>query len=385
MTQTANDRKSTAKERKQYRRGQRQQERLLRQARRRRERFIMSGCLLGVVLVLLAGIGIWQYPHIVALFRPPVHPKPVVSHSSSFSSSCSVAPTSPVAYASTPSAGPSAPPSAATEPATLANGIQCIDLKVGSGTAAELGAVLSVQYTGWLASNDLKFISSYDRHLPNQVVLGQHQVIKGWEQGLIGIKAGGIRRLIIPPALAYGTKGDQQSHPQIPPDATLIFDVAVPKVEACPAATGTNFYSATPTPNPATPAVGPVIATGPTTIPPVSTTPVELLDGLKCVDLKVGSGPQAQDGSVISFEYTVWLLNGKKVDSSYQDKGHPFSITVGKGEAIKGVDEALRGMRAGGTRRIIIPPALGYGAKGLPPLVPPNAALILDITVVSVQ
>jgi len=384
MTQTVNDQKSTAKARKQYRRGQRQQERLLRQAQRRRQR---RASMIGVVLVVLIGIGIWQYPHLVPLFQPPAHSKHVSAHSSMpTSSSCSVASSSPAVYASTPAAGPSTPPDVATEPATLANGIQCIDLKVGSGTAAQLGAVISVQYTGWLASNSLKFISSYDGHKPPvEIPLGQQRVIKGWGQGLIGTKAGGIRRLIIPPDLAYGTQGDHGLNTTIPPNATLIFDVAVLKVVVCPAATGTNFYTAPPTPNPATPLVGPVIATGPATLPPVSTAPTELIDGIKCVDLKVGSGPQVQYGSVISFEYTGWLLNGKKFDSTYEHSGHPFSMTVGKKQAIQGFEEALVGMRAGGTRRVIIPSSLGYGAQGVPSKVPPNATLIFDITVLNVQ
>lgn len=387
MTQTLDGQKDTPQPQKQYRPGQRQQERLMRLARRRRQRMIIGASLLGVVLIALAGVGIWQYPRIIALYP---HPAKAVGKPTNYA--CSVDAASSSLYTPVPAAGPAAPPTIKTAAGTLSSdGLQCIDLKVGSGTTAQVGSALSVQYTGWLKQDGQKFDSSFDRHAqPISVLLGQNQIIKGWEEGLIGIQAGGIRRLIIPGALAYGNQGQAQSNPPIPPNATLIFDIIVQSIHACPVATANNVYNSTPTPNPATPVIGPVVAStpaaGPLAPPPVTTPPGMLLDGLTCIDLNVGSGPAAQSGSALTVQYTGWIAaNGKKFDSSYDHGGQPFSVTLGQGKIIKGFEEGLIGIKAGGTRRLIIPGALAYGAQGRPPTIPPNATLIFDVTVVSVK
>ncbi|OLB46590.1 MAG: peptidylprolyl isomerase [Ktedonobacter sp. 13_2_20CM_53_11] len=107
---------------------------------------------------------------------------------------------------------------------------------------------------------------------------------------------------------------------------------------------------------------------------------------MQCLDLKVGSGKVAQQGSTVSVEYTGWLQsNGKKFDSSYDHGGQPFSVTpLGQASVIPGWNEGLVGMKVGGVRRIIIPAALGYGAQGNQ-AIPPNATLIFDVTVLSIQ
>src|SRR5258708_39107400 len=114
MTQTGNGRNGTPPPQKQYRPGQRQQERLSREARRRRRRMVIRASLLGVALIVLAGIGIWQYPHGVALFqKPPAKPN---KHVNVISPSCSVATTSSSLYTPTPHADPAAPPTVTTHP-----------------------------------------------------------------------------------------------------------------------------------------------------------------------------------------------------------------------------------------------------------------------------
>lgn len=95
------------------------------------------------------------------------------------------------------------------------------DLKVGTGADALTGKKVSVHYTGWL-TNGTKFDSSINRGNPFEFVLGKGQVIKGWDQGVVGMKIGGKRKLTIPPELAYGTRG---AGGLIPPNATIIFEV----------------------------------------------------------------------------------------------------------------------------------------------------------------
>jgi FKBP-type peptidyl-prolyl cis-trans isomerase FkpA len=109
---------------------------------------------------------------------------------------------------------------------TLASGLQYEDDLVGTGAEARCGQHVTVHYTGWLQAADggrgEKFDSSIDRGEPLRFPLGSGHVIRGWDDGVEGMRAGGTRTLIIPPSLAYGADGSGRA---IPPDATLIFQV----------------------------------------------------------------------------------------------------------------------------------------------------------------
>jgi FKBP-type peptidyl-prolyl cis-trans isomerase len=103
-----------------------------------------------------------------------------------------------------------------------ATGLKYQDLKVGEGAEAVAGKAVEVHYTGWLEESGKKFDSSVDRGKPFSFRLGAGQVIKGWDQGVAGMKVGGKRKLIIPSALGYGRAGAGEV---IPPNATLVFEV----------------------------------------------------------------------------------------------------------------------------------------------------------------
>jgi peptidylprolyl isomerase len=104
---------------------------------------------------------------------------------------------------------------------TTESGLKYRDIIEGIGRTPQKGQRLIVHYTGYL-ENGKEFDSTYDKDKPFEFVLGSGQVIKGWEEGLATMKAGGKRKLIIPPQLAYGIKGFKNS---IPPNATLIFEI----------------------------------------------------------------------------------------------------------------------------------------------------------------
>ena len=104
---------------------------------------------------------------------------------------------------------------------TTSSGLKYVDQVVGTGDAAVVGKTASVHYTGWL-ENGKKFDSSVDRGQPFSFPLGAGRVIKGWDEGVQGMKVGGKRKLTIPSDLGYGSRG---AGGVIPPDATLIFDV----------------------------------------------------------------------------------------------------------------------------------------------------------------
>ena len=104
--------------------------------------------------------------------------------------------------------------------------------------------------------------------------------------------------------------------------------------------------------------------------------------GLQYEDTNVGSGAPAQAGQQVSVHYTGWLYNdsikGAKFDSS-KDRNDPFGFRLGAGQVIKGWDEGVQGMKVGGARTLVIPPELGYGARGAGGVIPPNATLMFDV------
>lgn len=115
---------------------------------------------------------------------------------------------------------------------------------------------------------------------------------------------------------------------------------------------------------------------------------ITMESGLAYVDEKVGTGTEATDGQRVSVHYTGWLNEngnkGSKFDSSLSG-GKPFVFSLGAGMVIKGWDEGVAGMKIGGKRTLMIPSALGYGARGAGGLIPPNADLIFDVELLDVK
>lgn len=106
--------------------------------------------------------------------------------------------------------------------------------------------------------------------------------------------------------------------------------------------------------------------------------------GLKYLELTEGDGDIAQPGHRVTVHYTGWLESGEKFDSS-RDRDDPFTFPLGRGHVIQGWDLGVEGMRVGGSRRLTIPPHLGYGTRGAGGVIPPNAVLIFDVELLGVQ
>jgi peptidylprolyl isomerase len=110
--------------------------------------------------------------------------------------------------------------------------------------------------------------------------------------------------------------------------------------------------------------------------------------GLQITDIKVGTGPTPQPGQICVMHYTGWLYQdgakGKKFDSSV-DRKEPFEFTIGRRQVIGGWDEGVASMKVGGKRTLIIPPSLGYGARGAGGVIPPNATLIFEVELLDVK
>jgi peptidylprolyl isomerase len=119
-----------------------------------------------------------------------------------------------------------------------------------------------------------------------------------------------------------------------------------------------------------------------------SAKPVTTSSGLQIIDTAPGTGASPRAGQTAVVHYTGWLYEngakGKKFDSSV-DRNEPFSFPIGQGQVIRGWDEGVASMKVGGKRTLIIPPALGYGARGAGGVIPPNATLMFDVELLGVK
>lgn len=234
---------------------------------------------------------------------------------------------------------------------TTKSGLKYTFKEIGKGRKPQNGEVVKVHYTGTLPDGT-KFDSSHDRGTPISFKLGIGQVIKGWDEAISLMPIGSKASLIIPPDLAYGDR----DLGTIKPNSTLHFDVELVDIVAPPK---------------------PFEVTGKDTI--------HLESGLKYIKVSTASaGKEAEAFRTVSVHYTGFLPDGKIFDSSVE-RGMPFSFTIGKEQVIKGWDEGISKLKVGEKARLIVPPHLGYGERGYPPVIPANSTLIFDVELISVN
>jgi FKBP-type peptidyl-prolyl cis-trans isomerase len=176
-------------------------------------------------------------------------------------------------------------------------------------------------------------------------------------------------RLALLGVTAAGLQGCQQAAPPAPTAAPATKAPAAPKPTAAAAPSPKPGGSPAPSPSPS--------AGGATKERSMST-------GLTYTDLVVGTGAEAKAGQTAVVHYTGWLMDGTKFDSS-KDRGQPFSFPLGGGRVIRGWDEGVAGMKVGGKRELIIPPELGYGARGAGGVIPPNATLKFEVELLDLK
>ena len=230
-------------------------------------------------------------------------------------------------------------------------GLQYYDLVAGTGDEAVKSATVKTHYTIWVKTETgFDYVDTSLRDDPLEFVVGRgDMVFPGWEEGVTGMKVGGKRYLVIPPALGMG----DQDNGMVPANSTLVMEIELTSV-----------------------------------VPPQVATVVDEADytvtesGLKYYDLVEGTGDPAAAGQTLVVNYTGWLEDGTQFDSSVG--GNPFTLSLGAGNVIAGWDEGLVGMKVGGKRQLVIPAALGYGDSGSG-IIPGGATLIFEVELVEIQ
>ncbi len=229
--------------------------------------------------------------------------------------------------------------------------MQYYDLAEGEGDEPATGDSVTVDFTIWL--EDGSFITSSELGGgPLTFALGGGTtVFPGWDEGVATMKAGGQRQLVIPPDLALGESGGGG----IPPNSTLVMEVMLVSFRSAPQIAEVDEADYT-----------------------------ETESGLKYVDLVEGDGPMPEQGQTVEVNYTGWLEDGTKFDSSF-DAGRPFTFVLGTGGVIAGWDEGVATMKVGSTRQLVIPADLAYGETGAGGLIPPGATLIFQVELLAIR
>ncbi|QJW96034.1 FKBP-type peptidyl-prolyl cis-trans isomerase [Frigoriglobus tundricola] len=247
----------------------------------------------------------------------------------------------------------------------VAPGVRYRDVKVGTGTPCPEGAEVTIHYTGWLTDGKV-FDSSKERGQPTTFKL--QNLIKGWQEGIPGMKPGGIRKIVISPDKGYGSRG---SPPKIPGGSTLIFEVEL--IASAPSTSTTAGSGAMASgPGQSMPSDQ---SNGGTDDPGLK----DIGDGLKIRDLKEGTGEPVKPGASVLAHYTGWTVDGKVFDSSHK-RGKPMQFSLNG--VVQGWSRGIPGMKPGGIRKLVIPAALGYGEQGYPPDIPGGATLIFEVEIV---
>ncbi|GBD87883.1 putative FKBP-type peptidyl-prolyl cis-trans isomerase [bacterium BMS3Abin03] len=250
---------------------------------------------------------------------------------------------------------------------TLPSGLTYVDNKIGDGREAKNDDLVTIHFRGWLVkdstdlyadwSNDstkmaYKIGDSYVMGKEIKFVLSNDAFIKGSGDGIVGMKVGGIRTIIIPSKLAYGKTGMGP----VPPNTDLKITVELLNVKD-------------------------KVTVEEWKIDPSRLKTTE--SGLQYAIVKPGEGPDAKDGNIVTVNYSGYLQDGTKFDSSVE-RDEPFSFVLGSKQVIPGWDEGIKFGNKGSKLRLVIPPELGYGDMNVGKI-PPKSTLIFDIEILDIK
>lgn len=249
---------------------------------------------------------------------------------------------------------------------TLKSGLQYKDDVVGTGKVAKMGDLVSINFAGWVIKDSTNLFKDWSKDksrarysiggtkekTPYKFLLSAGSFIKGSAGGIAGMKVGGKRTIIIPSDLAYGKRGIGP----IPPNSSIKVVVELKDARK------------------------PVVAQQWKVDPSKFKT---TKDGLKYAIIKEGTGPKAVTGDMVTVNYSGYLLNGKKFDSSVE-RDEPFTFKIGVHQVIAGWDEGIQLLNKGAKAELIIPPALAYGNRAIGKI-PPNSTLVFDVELINIK
>jgi FKBP-type peptidyl-prolyl cis-trans isomerase len=253
------------------------------------------------------------------------------------------------------------------EVVVLKSGVKYADDTVGTGVQAKLGDLVGVKLTGWLVKDSTNLFSDWSkdstqirnmfastkmRNEPLKILLDGQSFIKGSEEGIAGMKVGGTRTIIIPALNADPHAGMSgiPPHPRLKLQVTLVS--AKQPVLVKPWVVDTTKYKTT-------------------------------KDGLKYEIIQEGAGPDITEGNIVTVNYSGYLLNGDKFDSSVE-RDEPLTFKVGFSSILPGWEEGIKLLNKGAKAKFILPPALAFGSKDIGKI-PPNSTIVFDIEVLDIK
>jgi FKBP-type peptidyl-prolyl cis-trans isomerase FkpA len=231
-------------------------------------------------------------------------------------------------------------PAPATTVSTTKDKVEITDVKVGEGKpVAAPGDTVWVAYTATLKDGTPVETNDSPDKDPYVFTLGQHAVIQGWDDGIKGMRVGGVRKLVIPPSLGYGANAQAK----VPANSVLLYDVKL---------------------------LG-LVKAGEENV-------------IDLVDIKKGTGDRVvKRGDNVVLQYVGALTNGRVFDDSHKTK-EPYGFRVGAEQTLSCIDKGVQGMKVGGIRKIIAPPATAFAGK-MNTKVPYNSEVIFTIELVSLK
>jgi len=250
---------------------------------------------------------------------------------------------------------------------TLKSGVKFNEVKAGTGAEAKNGDLIEIHFKGWIVKDSSNLFSdwsvdstkkadliadSYAMNQPMKFVLGTESFIKGSEEGIVGMKTGGQRTIIIPSNCAYGPQGMGP----IPPNSSIKVLIELVSTKEAVVAKMWDVDSTL-----------------------FKTT----ASGLRYAIIQEGEGELVGKEKQATVHYSGFLLNGTKFDSSVE-RDEPFTFVVGVGQVIPGWDEGVQLMKKGSKARLIVPSDLAYGDRDLGKI-PPNSTLIFDVEVIDAK
>jgi len=254
-----------------------------------------------------------------------------------------------------------------SEVVILDSGLKYFDDSLGTGREVMPDELVTIHFSGWIIKDTSNLFSDWSndelrqstmignsklRNQPVKYVVGTNSFISGVDEGIVGMKIGGKRTIIIPANLAYGEEGIGP----IPPNSDIKLMVELIDVKERIVA---EMWE-------------------------VDSTKINITkSGLQYSIISEGEGENADSGNVVTVPYSGFLADGTQFDSSVE-RDDPFSFLLGTGQVIPGWEEGLKLMRKGGKARLVIPPELGYGEVSVG-TIPPNSTLFFDVELVDVQ